>query len=85
MDDNIPNIFISAKLQEAFGLYWHSMKHLNNDIPDKFISELFNSTLIRCEVNYHDAKDIVASRIFCKAEHPVLDVLKHITPTFHRY
>ena len=22
MDDNIPNIFMSAKLQEAFGLYW---------------------------------------------------------------
>lgn len=51
MDDNIPNIFMSAKLQEAFGLYWQSMKHLNNDIPNEFISELFNSTLIRCEGN----------------------------------
>ena len=75
MDYNIPNIFMSAKLQEAFGLYLQSMKHLNNDIPDKFISELFNSTLIRCEVNYHDAKDIVASRLFCLAEHTALDVL----------
>ena len=26
-------------------------------------------------VNYHDAKDIAASRLFCEAEHSALDVL----------
>lgn len=49
MNDKIPNMFMSARLQEAFEFYWKSMKRINENIPEDVIVEFFNIALLSTE------------------------------------
>ena len=51
-DDRIevPNEFLSGKLQSSYELFYKGMKILNSEMTDTFIKEQFMSTLMKCEL-----------------------------------